>query len=205
MGGRGVSSRSQLEAMAAGKMGISAEASEKLLNAPWQKYSDGNKVTVGATLAQAEARIAKNNYEIGVLVDEQGFVVAAYKGGKHSVNFGYEPASLFQNGTITHNHPSGYAIFSQADLATPALYAMEGGKLASIRATTKSNGTISVRANKSNADWNKLATAYAKVDDRLWKQATSASDFSAKSAAKVYANWLSKNAPKYGFTVEYEV
>lgn len=213
MGGRGSSSTSQLRKMATGGNNGGAEPSEKLLNAPWQKYTDGNKVSVGATLAQAEERIKSNTkYETGVLVDSQGFVVAAYKGGAHSVDFGNEPASLFKNATITHNHPSGYPIFSVADLATPALYAEAGGKLKSVRATSV-NGTISVSTQKSNANWNKLATAYnnamESLDVRANKAAAKAYATKVKGAGRqayidTYTNWLSKNAPKYGFTVDFE-
>jgi hypothetical protein len=202
--------------------GGGGEPSEKLLNAPWQKYEDGNRVSVGATLEQAESRIASNNYETGVLVDSNGFVVAAYKGGAHSVNFGNEPASLFQNATLTHNHPSGLPAFSVADIATPGIYALDGGKIKTVRATSV-NGTFSLSAVSQSADWGKLATKYSNAEKKIRSKAVDAMTSAIsqakrqgkshrevlragnKAGAKVYASWFKRAATKKsGFKFEYE-
>lgn len=203
MGGRGTSSISALFAMARGEN--NGEDSEKLLNAPWQRYESGNQVSVGATLEQAENRIKSNNYETGILIDEDGFVVAAYKGGHSSVNFGNEPASKFENAVITHNHPSGSAFFSVADLAAPAAYTALGGKPRGIRAVTRDNGTVSIVATRQDADWNRLATAYNKAQRSIRKDWIAHGDVSSyASASSYFQKWLFEHAPKYGFrfTVE---
>lgn len=198
MGGRGTSSMSALVQMAGGNN--NGEDSEKLFNAPWQHYENGNQVSPGATLAAAEDKIRANKFETGVLVDEDGFVVAAYKGGRSSVSFGNEPASKFKNAIITHNHPGGSAFFSVADLATPAIYAAQGGKLRGIRATTRDNGTASIIAKRQDANWNKLATAYNKAQSSIRRDWIDHGDVTSIANAGTYFHkWLSKNAPKYGF------
>lgn len=202
--------------------GGGGEPSEKLLNAPWQKYEGGNRVSVGATLEQAEKKIVSNNYETGVLVDANGFVVAAYKGGAHSVNFGNEPASLFKNATLTHNHPSGLPAFSVADIATPGVYAMDGGKIKTVRAVSV-NGTFSLTAASQNANWGKLATKYSKAEKGIRSKAVAAMNSAIiqakiqgkshkevlqagnKAGARVFANWFRREAnKKSGFKFKYE-
>ena len=203
MGGRGTSSMATLIAIAGGIN--QGDYSEKLLNAPWQHYENGNQVSVGATLSAAEAKIKGNDYETGVLVDKDGFVVAAFRGGRSSVNFANTPVSDFKDATITHNHPTGSAFFSVADLATPAYYAMLGGKPRGMRATTKNNGTVSIVAVRQNADWNKLVTAYNSAQKSIRKEWLNSGDItSIASASSYYQKWLYENAPKYGFrfTVE---
>ena len=203
MGGRGTSSMSALVAMAGGNN--NGQDSEKLLNAPWQHYEGGNKVSVGATLTSAESKISGNSFETGILVDKDGFVVAAYKGGRSSVSFGDEPASKFQNATLTHNHPSGSAFFSVADLATPAVYAAGGGKLREVRAVTKDNGTASIVAARQDASWNRLATAYNNAQRSIRRDWLDHGDLtSIASASTFYQKWLAENAPKYGFQFRVE-
>lgn len=207
MGGRGSSSISGLRKMAAEN---NSSPSQKLFNAPWQHFEGGNRTSLGATLADAEAKIVQNEYETGLLIDEMGFVHAAYKGGAHSVNFGNEPASLFVGKTLTHNHPSGFPVPSLADIATPAIYQDQGGKLSGVRAATKGNGVFSLKAVRQNADYNKLATAYSKVYDRLGaegeKRAKTARSRSGyiKAYSSAYHDWFIKNAGKYGFSVTIE-
>ena len=191
---------SAIRAMAAGN----GQDSEKLFNAPWQHYEGGNKVSIGSTLSSAEAKIRGNNFETGILVDPQGFVVAAYKGGAHSVSFGNEPPSKFKGATITHNHPGNIPVFSVADIAAPAMYAGLGGKPTGMRATTKSNGTFSIVAKRQDADWNKLATAYNKASSGLRKAALTAGATSPADFAGHYEKWFQANAPKYGFSFTWE-
>lgn len=200
MGGRGVSSATRLAKMS----GIDKSDSEKLLNAPWQKYRNGNQVSTGSTIASAEEIIRNNKFETGLLVDKDGFVVAAYKGGRSSVDFGDTPATSFKGATITHNHPGGTAFFSVGDISTAAFYAETGGMPKSIRATTKNNGTAVLTATKSNASWNKMATAYNNASKGLMKKFVAGKDGSIPGANSIYQDWFRKNASKYGFkfTVE---
>lgn len=200
MGGRGVSSVTRLAKMS----GMDKSSSEKLLNAPWQKYRNGNQVSAGSTIASAEEKIRGNKYETGILVDKEGFVVAAYRGGRSSVDFGDTPASSFKGATITHNHPGGTAFFSVGDISTSAFYAENGGMLKSIRAATKDNGTAVLTATKTNANWNRMATAYYNASKSLMGDFLRGKDSSISGANSVYQNWFRKNAPKYGFTFTIE-
>lgn len=199
---------SALRAMAQGNN--NGQDSEKLFNAPWQHYENGNQVSVGATLQAAEDRIRGNSFETGILVDSQGFVVAAYKGGAHSVSFGSEPADKFAGATVTHNHPSGYPTFSVADIATPAVYARLGGKPAGMRATTRDNGTFSLRTTRQDADWNRLATAYNRSKASIESAGYSAAARSTGRGSfrnayiQAHADWFAQNAPRFGFSFTWE-
>ncbi|MEG0025601.1 MAG: hypothetical protein RR719_09695, partial [Akkermansia sp.] len=119
------------------------------------------------------------------IVDHDGFVLAAYKGGRNSVNFGSD-GHLARGNTITHNHPSGAAAFSVADIAST-------GKLGgvAIRATTKSGGTAALQKASNNPQWGKMSAAYSKF-------------LGSGKTVKQAQEWLSSNAPKYGlkFTLE---
>lgn len=201
MGGRGSVSRSTLEKWAAGDIygAGGGEPSERLFNAPWQRYENGNQVSVGATLEQAESRIRANSFETGIIVDRDGFVTDAFKGGASSVSFGDTPVSHFEGATITHNHPSGVPIFSVADLATPALYSYDGGTLAGIRATTSNNGTFSLRQRGNSPDWMGLAVSWERA--RTNKSITRRKGQERIDAA---ARWFETAAPKWGFEFVYE-
>lgn len=121
------------------------------------------------------------------------------------MSFGNESASKFQDATLTHNHPSGSAFFSVADLATPAVYATGGGKLREVRAVTKDNGTASIVAARQDASWNSLATAYNSAQRSIrrdWLDHGVVTSIASVSA--FYQKWLAANAPKYGFRFRVE-
>lgn len=158
--------------------------SDKLLTARYQTIA-GNRVSQESTFGRVEKEIAKHTYETGLIIDRDGFVLAAYKGGKNSVNFGGD-GRLAKGNTITHNHPSGAAAFSVADIAST-------GKLGgvAIRATTKSGGTAALQKASNNPQWGKMSAAYSKF-------------LGSGKTVKQAQEWLSSNAPKYGlkFTLE---
>lgn len=185
MGGRGSwSSTAKGERLSVGGGGAGAPPSEKLLTARYQTIA-GNKVSQEATFARVEKEIAKHTYETGVIVDRDGFVLAAYKGGKNSVNFGND-GGLVKGNTVTHNHPSGAAAFSVADISTT-------GKLGgvAIRATTRSNGTAVLRKFSNDPQWGKMASDYKEF-------------LSGRKTIGQAQDWLRSNAAKYGlrFTLE---
>lgn len=186
MGGRGMSWRrlAKGEQIIYGGSGGSGGAAEKIPAAEFQTIS-GNRVSRGATLARVEGMIAQHTYETGLIIDEQGFVLAAYKGDESSVNFGSE-GYLVRGNTMTHNHPSGTAVFSVADIRSTGIMGGVG-----VRATTRTNGTASLTKNSNRPNWGGLANAY---DSFLTggKTVSQAQD------------WLRENAPKYGlkFTLE---
>lgn len=64
----------------------------------------------GQSLQEIESRIRKLSHEELFAVNEDGGIIAAYKGDAVSVGF---PASLLEesNITVTHGHPKGYAEF----------------------------------------------------------------------------------------------
>lgn len=166
-----------------------AKPSTKLNNARFQVL-DGNRVSMEATLAANEPKIASNDYETGLIVDDQGFVIAAYKGGTNYVDFGTD-AGLVRGNMVTHNHPSGAAAFSVADIASTGI---EGGL--GIRATTRTNGTVELRnAGSRQGDWAGLADAYKRYLD---------SGPGGQRSITAAQRWLARNAKNYGlrFTKE---
>lgn len=180
MGGRGSwSQTSRGETLTAGGDNMAA-LSEKIPAAYFQTI-DGNRVSKSATFANIESKIAKHTYETGIIVDSQGFVVTAYKGGRNSVNFGNEGGKVRGN-IITHNHPSGAAAFSVADIRTTGSLGGIG-----VRATTKSNGTAVLRKASNNPQWEKMASHY----DSFLRGGKTVSQAQ---------EWLSQNATKYGLT-----
>ena len=105
---------------------------------------------------------------------------------------------------------------------TPGIYALDGGKIKTVRATSV-NGTFSLSAVSQSADWGKLATKYSNAEKRIRSKAVDAMTSAIsqakrqgkshrevlragnKAGAKVYASWFKRAATKKsGFKFEYE-
>lgn len=101
------------------------------------------------------------------------------------MNFGSDSGKVKGN-IVTHNHPSGAAAFSVADIKSTGNLGGVG-----IRATTKGNGTAVLAKASNNPQWGKMASAYSKHLG------------SGKTVSQAQ-DWLKKNAPLYGlkFTLE---
>lgn len=149
---------------------------------------EGNRTSPEATARSVEREITQNSYETGVIIDRDGFVVAAYKGDSHSVGFsdgrGHDDYHLISGNIMTHNHPSGSAAFSDSDMRLAAYY---GAK--ELRAATRSNGTAILTADSHHSDWRALNSAYQ-----------SAYATSAMLTVRDAQTWLFQNAGRYGFT-----
>ena len=190
MGGRGTNSKSFDNAMR--KMTISnnesfgggrgADDSSKKIPSAYFQTIDGNKVSESKTLKSAEAKIIKNRYETGIIVDNDGFVLAAYKGNRTSVSLGNDFKKVKGN-TLTHNHPSGIPLPSAADIRVSGKYGAKEVRMA----TTHGTGILSViPRGGSTPEWGKLAFDY----DKIIGDGT--------NAARAY-KWLTRNAKDYGF------
>ena len=163
-------------------------------------WYDGNKVSVDSTLNHWEGKNRNIGHEELLIIGDDGFPVAAYKGNAHSVAFDGDKST---GKTVTHIHPSGYGgTFSEADI-----YNFNAFKQKEIRAAAK-EGTYSLKATKT-ANWDGLNKAYAKAQGSL---ATKASEASAKVKAQggsstaqrkayvdTYHNWYKSNFKKYGY------
>ena len=184
MGGRGSWSATAKGERIGGGGGSAGSPSEKIPASQFQTI-DGNRVSKRATFSNVEKRIAEHTYETGLIVDSQGFVLAAYKGGKNSVNFGSDSKKIKGN-IVTHNHPSGSAAFSVADIASTGAYGGIG-----IRATTKGSGTAVLAKASNKPQWGKMASSYEQY-------------LGGRRTVAQAQDWLKKNAPKYGlkFTLE---
>ncbi|WP_270207981.1 hypothetical protein [Eggerthella lenta] len=184
MGGRGSWSATAKGERIGKSGGRAGTPSEKIPASQFQTI-DGNRVSKSATFANVEKQIAAHTYETGVIVDGQGFVLAARKGGKNSVNFGSDSGKVKGN-IVTHNHPSGAAAFSVADIRSTGNLGGIG-----IRATTKENGTAVLAKASNNPQWDKMASAYSRYLG------------SGRTVAQAQ-DWLKKSAPRYGlrFTLE---
>ena len=186
MGGRGASSASFNKAMGSelvlpdGRGGGRAEISKKIPSAYFQTL-EGNRVSAQKTLTNTEGKIIKNDYETGVIIDNDGFVQAAYKGGKTSVNFGRDSEKMKGN-IVTHNHPSGVPLPSRGDILTAGTYGAKEIRMATIHGT----GSLKVLSSGGSIPkWNRLAFDYNKMIG------------TGTSALKAY-KWLTKNARNYG-------
>ena len=179
MGGRGSwPQTAKGERLLSTRSNLDQTPSEKLLTARYQTIT-GNKVSQEATFSRVEKDMARHTYETGLIVDGDGFVLAARKGGKNSVNFGNDSV-LVKGNTVTHNHPSGAAAFSVADIKVTG----ELGGVA-IRATTKTNGTAVLKKSSNNPQWGKMASAYSRF-------------LGSGKTVKQAQEWLESNASKYG-------
>lgn len=190
MGGRGSWSQTYKNEMVIGGAGVNFGDSKKDLNA---RFNPGGRfVNSGTTARHAEAIISQNDYETGIIIEAKtGDVLAAYKGGRDSVGFADNTAGTDNYGNLkgnvmTHNHPSGLAVFSAADLRVSAHYGVK-----EVRVTTKRNGTAILTANNQHSDMAGLAKAYDRAT-------------TGKMTAKQAQDWLRKNASSYGITFRLE-
>ena len=212
-GGRGSGSYSGSASSGGSIMGGGGSgggASTDMNVAGWTPEAGSRRVSSATTLNSAESRIQNLDHEQMVVVDRDGYVVAAVDGGAHSVSFtdrAYRAA--IAGGTVTHNHPNG-GTFSGTDIVSAGSLG-----ITEIRAVSKRFGTTySLKAgNKANGTG--LASAMKRADKRLAKQWDAKIE---KINKKKYANeanyekavysaynevmggWLSTNAKKYGYT-----
>lgn len=181
---KGFSATAKREGLIFGGSSADSTESQKLLTAYYQTITE-NRVSQQATLLKVEAEITKNSYETCIIVDADGFVLAAYKGGKSSVNLGKD-YNLAKGNLITHNHPSGLAVLSVGDIRYT-------GKLGGIgvRAATKRNGTAVLSKASNRPKWGDFADAYERF-------------LEPGRTARQARTWLFKNASDYGlkFTIE---
>lgn len=160
-------------------------------------------VSTQETLRQYEAsKLNKPNEQMAIL-DDNGFIVKAYEGDKHSV--AYIPEETIGK-VVTHNHPNKYGgTFSDADVAGFLEYGQK-----EIRASAK-EGTYSLReTKKGSGQKDALNKAYAKAQPLLAKKAESALEkvknaggsrtAQRKAYVDVYHNWYKNNFGKYGYT-----
>lgn len=189
MGGRGAwsATASRESERLSRSVGGSGRPSEKLPSSMFQ-HLEGNRTSTTATARAVENSITQNSFETGVIIDTEGFVVAAYKGDSHSVGFsdgrGNDDYSKLAGSVMTHNHPSGSAAFSDADIMLASYYGVR-----EIRAATRNNGTAVLTAVNHHADWRTLNRAYQR------DYATSAMP-TVRSAQQ----WMFDNASNFGFT-----
>lgn len=153
-----------------------------------------------ATLKKLETDALPLGKEELKVVDDDGFVIAAYKGREHSV--AYDPY-VTRDRIVTHNHPSGYGgTFSEADISGFLSWNQK-----EIRASAK-EGTYSIkRTNKS--DPRGFANAYNRdrgimesTAKRMLDNAVSkglSKNARRKAYVDVFHQWFKKNSSKYGY------
>lgn len=157
--------------------------------------------SVEQTLQHLEPKTLDMKREQMKVIDDDGFVIAAYQGNAHSVAFIPEQT---RGKTVTHNHPSGYGgTFSEADVGN----FLEFGQK-EIRASAK-EGTYSLKRVGKKQNDKGFNDAYAKAQGRLDQKARAATQKAADSGGSrmaqrkayvdVYHNWYKSNASKYGF------
>lgn len=153
-----------------------------------------------ATLTKLERDARSLGHEELKVVDDDGFVTAAYKGSAHSV--AYNP-HLTVDKIVTHNHPSGYGgTFSEADVSGFLSWNQK-----EIRASAK-EGTYSLkRTSKSNPRafanaYNADKTSMDRTATRMLSEAMAkgqSENAMRKAWVDVYHQWFKRNASKYGY------
>lgn len=203
-GGRGSSSYSASGKGFDGAGGSGASDVEEIMLAGNTGWVNGNEVSVASTLARWEDGRRNLNHEEMLVIGDDGFPVAAYKGDRHSVAFEGEKT---RGMTVTHVHPDKYGgTFSEADISNFNKFNQK-----EIRASAR-EGTYSLKATR-NANWDGLNKAYAKAQPSLADKASKAVEkVAAKGGSKtaqrkayvdVYHKWYSSNMGKYGYTYEF--
>lgn len=199
-GGRGSSSYSASGTGFSGGSGSGGKEPERMLLAGNTGWENGNEVSVASTLNRWESKHATLDHEEMLVIGDDGFPTAAFKGDKHSVGF-YGEETVGK--TVTHNHPSTYGgTFSEADIYNFNQYSQK-----EIRAVAR-EGVYSLKATRK-ADWNGVNNAYAKAQKGLAdkansavqkvKQAGGSKAAQRKAYVDTYHDWYKKNFKKYGY------
>lgn len=165
-------------------------------------FFNGNQTDTAATLAVFEADTYKLGHKEMLFVDSEGFARGYFKGDHGSVSFSLPPHVRVSDLSITHNHPLGDGrstggTFSTADMNVLAHYGFR-----ELRATA-SEGTYSLRpTGRANASG--FMSALKRYDSTVSSK-TKASVRSGDTrptidiALEHANNWVSQNAPKFGY------
>lgn len=197
MGGRG--------SMSGGATGVGFSGSGRSLGLAGQTYFDGNKVTVSGTLNYWEGKSKDLKHEELLMIGEDGFAKAYFKGGATSVGFtipnDVDPSTI----VLTHNHPYGGkdkrtigGSFSDADLNNHIRLGFKETR------ATSTEGTYSFKSGK-NANAKGFQKAMSKRKGEVIKAADARykQPGNTKSYIDLYLeeshNWYNKNAPQYGY------
>lgn len=170
-------------------------------------FYDGNKVSVRSTLDHWEGKSYGLDHEELLMIDEDGFATAYFKGGKDAVSFIPPDEAIAKKTVLTHNHPLGDGRtigggFSNADIENHIKYkfketratAVEGTY--SFKATSKANSQGFLKALKGRKnEVSKKADAYMKKNPNA-----NSIDVYLKESHK----WYQKAAKKYGFEYKLE-
>ena len=168
-----------------------------------------NGVTQEKTLSYIEKIYKKGmNKEQLQILDEDGWVIRAYQGEKHSVAF--DPDEV-RGRVVTHNHPSRWGgTFSGADIRAT------GFGIKEIRASAN-EGVYSLKATRK-ADSQGLQNALRKALPQIDRQMEKVADrlkrmkivnpqrratINRRLQLNVLHRWYQKNAEKYGFEYQF--
>lgn len=128
-------------------------------------------------LIKQENIIRKNNFETGILVDQNGKVILTKGGAKYEVKFEPQEIPMMKDCVLTHNHPRGWEYkentlgrignsFSTADILL-AVHA----NLAEIRAVTPTHTFIMQRPDKGwGVDYKKIKKVLEEENRKLRKR-----------------------------------
>ena len=170
----------------------------------------------GWTLSRVETRLRKLKHEELFAFDENGKIVAAYRGGRDSVRF---PSSLFKRKglTVTHGHPAGIDGFG-GTLSIRDTKNMLISDWAQHRAVASGQGELNYILRKGrNADPKAFLAKIVSDESKLVSRADRAYMMGLKKAlarGKPWRSalhvarqmevgeisaWYKENAPKYGY------
>ena len=207
MGGRGASSTTA-RAGRAGKFDGGGQGTD-LPTDGLTPLDENGRAKVSYSLDAIEHIYTKglDHEQLHIVDAKTGMIISAVDGGKRSVGITPNAMTNIKNNIVTHNHPSGNAAFSSADIWTLSLGMKE------VRASAV-NGISSIRKTGNKQNVNGLGNAYQKNLGRLHSLGSrnankikrknyktnedhqKAVDLTKSAPSR---NWLQSNAGKYGF------
>ena len=177
-----------------------------------------DEITEG-TILQCEKEKVGLKYEEGTIISRDGTILEKIEGAEHSINIEKIPENRFKNNIFTHNHPMG-GNFSTDDINSFLNY-----DLYEVRASTDSGVLYSLRKGNGKVDSVGFAKAFSKDNPKGYEASNKRLQNDIKSGIinpktlpynerGVYAvlkaadrnlhDWLTENAPKYGFVYRRE-
>lgn len=201
MGGRGSSSFGGGGGIIT--LGTGSGGSGKSLGLAGQTgFYDGNKVSVESTLTHWEGKSKGLDHEELLMIDEDGFATAYFKGGKTSVAFTAPSKEVAAKTVLTHNHPLGDGRtigggFSDADVTNHIRLGFKETRATSVEGTYSFKATAKADSKGFlNALKGRKKACQEKADAIMKKNPKA-------NAIDVYLtashHWYQTNASKYGY------
>ena len=165
---------------------------------------------------KVEREIRNQDYETGVLFDDDGNIIWRVDGTERRVKPSDEQRAMMRGKVFTHNHPNNTAVFSRGDMFS---FVAHGPR--EIRATTPQGKTVSIKIRDSDVEielLEKFTMDYTLILNKCYEDASKTikrkimlNDIQPEDELKEWLDllngsvddWMKENAYLYG--VEYKL